>query len=58
MLTNILLGLLGYSVFLTLFLLGWQRHCKRLEQYDRAMQDSLNTMQHEERIARIHAALK
>ena len=36
MLTNILIGLLCYSVFLTLFLVGWHRLCVRNEQYDAA----------------------
>lgn len=34
MFTNILIGLLCYSVFLTLFLVGWHRHCKRMEKLD------------------------
>lgn len=41
MLTNILIGLLCYSVFLTLFLVGWHRHCKRMEAYDNAMTEGL-----------------
>jgi hypothetical protein len=37
MLTNILIGLLCYSVFLCLFLVGWHRHCKNMSAYDAAM---------------------
>ncbi len=37
MITNILIGLLCYSVFLTLFLVGWHRHQVRMEAYDKAM---------------------
>lgn len=41
MLTNILIGLLCYSVFLTLFLVGWRRWCVRMEKYDKAMEMSV-----------------
>jgi hypothetical protein len=51
MLTNILIGLLCYSVFLTLFLVGWRRLCLRNEAYDRASE-------HAARVARIEAAVK
>ena len=51
MLTNILIGLLCYSVFLTLFLVGWRRLCVRNEQYDRAAE-------HAARVVRIETAVQ
>ena len=44
MLTNILIGLLCYSVFMVLFLIGWRRWCVRMEAYDTAMGQSLQAM--------------
>ena len=41
MLTNILIGLLCYSVFLALFLVGWKRHCDRMHAMDRDMAAAL-----------------
>jgi len=41
MFTSILLGLLCYSVFLLLFLVGWHRLCVRNEQYDRALEEAV-----------------
>lgn len=34
MFTNILAGLLCYSVFVLVFVWGWNRHCKMTEAYD------------------------
>jgi hypothetical protein len=51
MIENILIGLLCYSVFLVLFLVGWHRLCVRNEQYDRAAE-------HAARVARIETAVQ
>jgi len=40
MITNILIGLLAYGIFLIIFFIGWIRMCKKNEQYDAAMHDA------------------
>lgn len=50
MLTNILIGLLCYSVFLTLFLIGWHRLCVRNEEYDIAAEQARMRLKAEPRI--------
>lgn len=40
MITNILIGLLVYSVVVLVLLVGWHRHCVRMDNYDKAMRDA------------------
>lgn len=49
MLTNILIGLLCYSMCLLVFLVGWKRHCDRMHRMDEAMSRAF----HNERVRRI-----
>lgn len=43
MFTSILIGLLCYSLFLLVMCIGWHRHCKMTEAYDRAVEEAVKS---------------
>jgi hypothetical protein len=43
MFTSILVGLLCYSLFIGVFLVGWHRHCVMTEAYDVEVSKHLNS---------------
>lgn len=48
MFTSILIGLLCYSLCIGVFLVGWHRHCERMERLD-ALSNAYERVQAEEK---------